>query len=102
MKKPDQDQPTERGFMTRRDPTQHTPSDPKGAQRRGLSGLAGSRLVAAFLVLALGIGWPVLTIRRSLKRRGSHSCSLSSTWDSSCPHWLLPVQQEAQAQYVGC
>ena len=47
--------------MTRRDPTQQTPPGALGGQG-GFSGFARSRPVGAFLVLALGIGWPVLAI----------------------------------------
>ncbi len=48
--------------MTRRDPTQQTPSDGLGAQRGGFSGFARGRPIATFLVLALGIGWPALAV----------------------------------------
>ncbi len=48
--------------MTRHDPTEQTRADALEAQRGGFTGFARSRPVAAFLVLALGIGWPVLAI----------------------------------------
>jgi membrane protease YdiL (CAAX protease family) len=54
---------TEReGLMTTRDPTDQTANGTRVAQRGGFIGFAGRRPLTAFLVLALGIGWPVLAI----------------------------------------
>jgi len=48
--------------MTQRDPTERTSSDGLEAQQGGFTGFARRRPISAFLVLALGIGWPVLAI----------------------------------------
>jgi nitrate reductase NapE component len=48
--------------MTRPDPTTQMSSDTRTTQRGGFTGFARRRPIAAFLLLALGIGWPVLAI----------------------------------------
>jgi membrane protease YdiL (CAAX protease family) len=48
--------------MTRRDPSEQASSDALATQRGGFTGFARRRPLSAFLLLALGIGWPVLAI----------------------------------------
>jgi membrane protease YdiL (CAAX protease family) len=48
--------------MTTRDPTGQSSPDAVATQRRGSTGFVGRRPLTTFLVLALGIGWPVLAV----------------------------------------